>query len=311
MLLRLALLLAAVASARALLVLPSSPPRGFNTFDNYCYDPSLLNDSSVMDLVYTLASSPLRDAGYSNLFGFSGWSQTLNTSSGQWLQNLDAWGRPVPAPDRLSPDIFRRASAAGAALGMRVGLWHIRGIHVSAAARRLPVKGMEQYTLDQLVDAEPVGGGANGSCLWDSDWLGVNASHPAAQAYYNSVVEQLVELGSSVIEADCFMCEPCYADEMALFSNAVKARPEELVLYFSPGGGAQPAEARRIVADNQLATFYRTITDFHGGWFDWGGLQQAIFIAGNFTAAGLHGANGTWPDLDMMPIDRDASTKRR
>ena len=34
-----------------------------------------------------------------------------------------------------------------------------------------------------------------------------------------------------------------------------------------------------------------------------GGLQQALFIAGNFTAARLHGANGTWPDLDMIPLD--------
>jgi len=33
---------------------------------------------------------------------------------------------------------------------------------------------------------------------------------------------------------------------------------------------------------------YRIVTDFHGGWYGWGGLQQAIFIAGNFTAAGKY-----------------------
>ena len=27
------------------------------------------------------------------------------------------------------------------------------------------------------------------SCLWAGEWLGVNASHPAAQAYYDSRVE--------------------------------------------------------------------------------------------------------------------------
>ena len=38
-----------------------------------------------------------------------------------------------------------------------------------------------------------------------------------------------------------------------------------------------------------------------GGWGPgWGGLQQSIMIAGNFTA--LVGANGTWPDLDMLPL---------
>ena len=47
---------------------------------------------------------------------------------------------------------------------------------------------------------------------------------------------------------------------------------------------------------------YRIVTDFHGGWYGWGGLQQAIFIAGNFTAAGLNGKNGTFPDNDMLPL---------
>ena len=67
--------------------------------------------------------------------------------------------------------------------GLKFGLWTIRGVHKDAVASKLPVKGMEQYTVDQLVDFDPVGGGANGSCLWASEWLGVNASHPAAQAY--------------------------------------------------------------------------------------------------------------------------------
>lgn len=59
---------------------------------------------------------------------------------------------------------------------------------------------------------------------------------------------------------------------------------------------------------------YRTVTDFHGGWYGWGGLQQAIFIAGNFTSGSqgnLHGANGTWPDIDMLPLQAEwwAATK--
>ena len=74
-----------------------------------------------------------------------------------------------------------------------------------------------------------------------------------------------------------------------------------MTLYYSPGGGNSPRDSQ-TVADNQAATFYRTLTDFHGGWYEWGGLQQAIFIAGNFTAASLHNASNTWPDLDMMPM---------
>jgi hypothetical protein len=54
-----------------------------------------------------------------------------------------------------------------------------------------------------------------------------------------------------------------------------------------------------------MANMYRITTDFHGGWYGWGGLQQAIFVMGNFTNATLNGANGTWPDLDMIPLGPD------
>lgn len=286
-----------------MLVLPATPPLGFNTFDNY-ESPLGLNSTSVPEILRLLAASPLFGAGYRDVYGFSGWAQSYDASNGTFYWNLDEWGRPVPAPDRFPPGSMQAAAAVARSLGLRFGLWHIRGINAGAAARKLPVKGMEQYTLDQLVDTQATGGGANGSCLWASDWLGVNASHPAAQTYYEGVIDALVSLGCEVIEADCFMCEPCYTDEMLLVSNAIKARPENLTLYFSPGGGNQPYHGA-WVASTQLATFYRTNTDFHGGWYDWAGLQQSVFIAGNFTAANLHGANGTWPDLDQMPMDGD------
>ena len=75
-------------------------------------------------------------------------------------------------------------------------------------------------------------------------------------------------------------------------------------MYYSPGGGATPANSQ-WAAQNQIASFYRTITDFHGEWYDWGGLQEIFFIAGNFTTAvpSLVGANGTFPDLDQIPLD--------
>ena len=53
-------------------------------------------------------------------------------------------------------------------------------------------------------------------------------------------------------------------------------------------------------SEDPLGTMYRIVTDFHGGWYGWGGLQQSLMIQGNFSAAGLNGANGTWPDPDMV-----------
>ena len=107
-----------------------------------------------------------------------------------------------------------------------------------------------------------------------------------------------------IVSCSCFFCWPCYSDEMRLFSSAVKRRPERLTLYYSPGGGALVVDGHWAAAE-QIASFYRTITDFDGGdYYDWGGLQQAIFIAGNFSAAGIVGANGTWPDAGTTYLTR-------
>lgn len=73
------------------------------------------------------------------------------------------------------------------------------------------------------------------------------------------------------------------------------------MLSLSPGGGAAPNDGH-WVADNKIASMYRIVTDFHGGWYGWGGLQQLIMIVGNFTASKLLGANLTWPDPDMIPL---------
>jgi alpha-galactosidase len=284
-------------SVLSLLILPSTPLAGFNTFDNYDY--TTLNSSSLMNLSILFANSPLSRYNYESFVLDGGWSAWSNGT-----QYLDSYGLPAPAPDRF-PNGFSEISTYLKQANFRFGLWHIRGIHISAAAMKLPVKGMEEYTLDQLVDVESVGGGKNGSCLWAPEWLGVNASHPAAQSYYDAVVDKLIELGADFIKADCFFCRPCYNDEMLLFTNAVKRREESLVLYYSPGGGALIDDGQ-WAASNQIASMYRSITDLDNAeWYDWGGIQQLFFIAGNFTLSKLHGANGTWADLDMLPINKD------
>jgi hypothetical protein len=75
--------------------------------------------------------------------GFSGWSQTP-LPNGTSVQHLDKWGRPMPAPERFPPGSMAAAAAVAKSLGVKFGLWIIRGVHVEAVRRRLPVKGAEQ-----------------------------------------------------------------------------------------------------------------------------------------------------------------------
>ena len=156
-------------------------------------DPmTALNDTTVPALADALASQ-LLPSGFDYFVIDGGWTTskvTFENGSSYMKQNLDEWGRPIPAPERYK-DMKALADKLHAR-GLKIGLWTIRGAHVDAVARKLPIKGTK-YTIDQIIDthskpgagmkAPPGAGGANMSCLWAAEWLGVNGSHPAAQAY--------------------------------------------------------------------------------------------------------------------------------
>eukprot|EP00494_Astrolonche_serrata_P025016 UN25276 len=165
-------------------------------------------------------------------------------------------------------------------LGLKFGLWTIRGIHENALNKSLTVKGTNTL-LRSLIDEQAVGGGHNGTCLWAKQWYGVNMSLPHSQQYYDSRVELFSSWDLDFIKSDCMMCGPCYTDEILAFTKSVKNDPREMALSYSPGGGNAPVHGL-WVANNQLASMYRITTDFHGSYYGWGGLQQNIFTAGNF-----------------------------
>ena len=287
-----------VSTSLGVLLLPRVAPRGFNTFDSY--NPTLLNTTSVKTLANYLATT-LLPSGYDTLCLDGGWSIThksYTNGTTYEYQNMDGNGHSIAAPERFAD--IKALSNAVRAKGLKFGLWTIRGVHSDAVKLKLPITGTP-YTVDELVDVLPVGHGANGSCLWASEWLGVNATHPAAQAYYDQKVAVLVSQGADFIKADCMMCGPCYTSEMEMMASAVKRSPAHITLSLSPGGGNQPSDGV-WAARETIGTMYRITTDFHGGWYGWGGLQQSLFIAGNFSAAHLYGANKTYPDSDMLPL---------
>jgi hypothetical protein len=209
-----------------------------------------------------------------------GWTNSKYANGTQYV-HLDRFGRPVAAPERY-PSGMKWLGAQVRNRGLKLGLWTIRGVHEEAVRRKLPVMGAPGHTVDELVDAEPVGGGPNGSCLWAKEWLGVNMSHPAAVAYYNSRVSLLAEeYEVDFIKADCMMCGPCYVDEVEAFTASVSASPRELLLSYSPGGGNSIADGKWVAgqsssptagrngpgkaATQPLGSVYRIVTDFHGG----------------------------------------------
>lgn len=222
-----AVLLFFAVLARAKILFMATPPKGFNSFDSY--PAEMLNDSSVAVLAQAQREQ-LLPAGYDYFVIDGGWTtSTERFSNGTTYtkQHLDDYGRPVAAPRRYK-DMKALADMVHSK-GLKLGLWTIRGAHADAVARKLPIKGTN-YTIDQIIDqhtypdgsaGDGITSGRNLSCLWAKEWLGINASHPAAQAYYNSRVELLASYGVDFIKADCMMCQPCYTEEINLFSKVI------------------------------------------------------------------------------------------
>ena len=138
------------AAANSKIVFPRSAPRGYNTFDTY--DSQSLNTSAATALAEAMAAQ-LLPSGYEYFALDAGWDRTDDT------QHLDAWGRPVAAPRY---DLPKLASTVRG-LGLKLGLWTIRGVHVDAVAKKLPVYGMEQYQPARYIKA---GSGAAVAATW-------------------------------------------------------------------------------------------------------------------------------------------------
>ena len=281
-----ALLIATLSASAGLLVLPAEPPRGFNSWDAYGTHGTYLNASIANSVAHGLADQ-LAHLGFDIL-----------TLDGGWIMDctFDEHGRVLPSkarwPDGLPPVVQRAHS-----LGLRVGVWVGRGVHRGALNQSKTVAGTD-VPLDEIIDQSPTGGQPNGTCSWDADLLGVNASHPAAPRYYDSVVDLLASWGIDFIKLDCVFGVEAYLPELRLFRAAVARNARPITLSLSPSPA--PAGEGALVARERIAAMYRITADFHAHWGGWGGLQEAVFAAGNYST--LIGANHTWPDLDMLPL---------
>lgn len=197
--------------------------------------------------------------------------------------------------------------------GLRLGLWTWRGVHLAAVEHKLKVKGT-QYTIDQIVDRNKDGtpcteGRCSGTCPWFPS-LGVNASHPGAQPYYDSLYELFASWKVEYVKADCedgrrlgeTLAQSNAAKKQPLIAGAVAGsdKPRTMALSLSPGTFGAQVSSGQFIAANQAATMYRITTDFWGGsGAVFGPLSPGGGGGGSIARASLHanasliGANGT------------------
>ncbi|XP_024533710.1 probable alpha-galactosidase B [Selaginella moellendorffii] len=120
-----------------------TPPRGWNSFDSYSWSVSEEDFLENAELV----SKYLRNFGYEVEPGVSSFTSGTDT--------LDAYGRPLPDPDRWPSSRngqgFREVADRVHQLGLKLGISVIRGIHKAAVELNTPIYGSQVWLLSSSV----------------------------------------------------------------------------------------------------------------------------------------------------------------
>lgn len=277
------------------------PTRGWSSADSYDGAP---NEEQVNTVMNAMKNQGLLRAGYNYIVldGFwwagSNSQSKLRKSSNDF--SIDAWGRYIPSVSMYPSAKDGRGLKALAdklhAAGFKLGIWIPRGIPAIAVEKKSPILGTS-YTADQIVDHSQ-------DCTWLSITYGINPSHPAAQAYYQSIADLYASWGVDFVKADCFYGEPEYPGEITLIAEAMKKADAKypMILSFSPGNDAKLSQAEWALKNGVAGNMYRITGDM---WDRWKHVVRAFNAAAVFyplidkvSADKTH----IFPDLDILAV---------
>lgn len=239
-------------------------------------------------------------------FGFD-----LATIDGGWynsgsLDGLDANGRylPIPAmyPSAAGGVGFKKLGDKIHGLGLRFGLWTIRGIPKAAVQAKLPIAG-SAFTADEAAREDQ-------NCSWDADNYGV-LPNAAGKAWYQSLAALYKSWGVDFCKMDCMVgdnhgggagaWDGLYTDDFSTFATAFAEVGIEVSV--SPGTSMNVANAS-FIGKHAYAAQYRITQDLWDRWYDADfyptGLKSKLSVFPAY--APLIGNGQSFPDGDMLPI---------
>ena len=228
----------------------------------------------------------------------SGWYVTnhsagTNADSAQF--SLDAYGRYTPAvntiPSAAQSRSFKPLADYVHSLGLKFGIHILRGIPKEAVRKNLPIAGSSFHAVDAANTSD--------TCPWNPFNYGLDASKPAAQAYYDALAQQYAGWGVDFLKVDFIADHPYKGDEIRLISQALGRTGRPMVLSLSPG----PAALEKAEELRQYAQMWRISDDVWDLWHS--DTQFPSGIGNQFARAAKWAAfsgPGHWPDADMLPI---------
>ena len=267
---------------------------GWNSWDAYGEGVQETDFRATADWV----AANLKTYGWEYIVVDSGWyrleHRTGNDSKDAQF-SMDEFGRYTPAsnaiPSSARGEGFRPLADYLHSRGLKFGLHLMRGIPREAVARNLPIAGSEFHAKDAADTGD--------ACPWNRYNWGLDASKPAAQAYYDSLAVQLAEWHVDLIKVDCISSRPYKGEEIRLIAQALKKVKWPIVLSLSPG--AAPLDKAEEMG--KYAQMWRISDDEWDLWYGKEDFPQGV--NNQFERAEKwvkFSRPGNWPDADMLAI---------
>lgn len=274
-------------------LLAPTPPMGWNSWDSFGLT---VTEAEFKSNASWLAQN-LKSHGWQYAVVDEGWYlENPEAKAGSFRFVLDVDGRYIPAiprfPSAVNGTGFKPLADSVHAQGLRFGIHIIRGIPKNAVAKNTPIADSSFHATDA---ADP-----SDTCPWNSDNYGLK-DNAAGQAYYDSVAKLYAGWGVDFVKVDCIASHPYKADEIRMFSNALRKTGRPIVLSLSPG----PAPLDKASELAKYAQMWRISNDFWDHWGprkpnDWSQSLRAQFQTAAQWAQSTQ--PGHWPDADMLPL---------
>jgi alpha-galactosidase len=290
------LLLAEAAPPDSPAALAATPPMGWNSWDSF---GESVAEADVRANAQWMAQH-LKKFGWQYVVVDMGWYVT-NHSAGSNAENaqfsLDDYGRFTPAVNSI-PSAAKGASFKPLAdyihsLGLKFGIHILRGIPKEAVRKNLPIADSSFHAADAANTSD--------TCPWNPFNYGLDASKPAAQAYYDSIAQRYAGWGVDFLKVDCIADHPYKGDEIRMLSQALRKTGRPIVLSLSPG----PASLEKAEELSKYAQMWRISDDVWDLWHSDeqfpSGVQNQFARAAKWAP---FSGPGHWPDADMLPLGR-------
>lgn len=267
-----------------------TPPMGWNSWD--CYGPTV-EEHEVKANVNYMAKN-LKKYGWEYIVVDIRWF-VENDKAGGYNQKdpryvMDQYGRYLPAlnrfPSAKDGQGFKPLADYIHKKGLKFGIHIMRGIPRKAVEDKLPIKGTNRITADQIYTTAL-------QCEWLKDNYTVVADKTGAQEYYDSLFELYALWGVDFVKIDD-LSRPYHQAEINLIRNAIDKCGRKIVLSTSPG--ETPISAAAHVSSH--ANMWRMVDDV---WDTWPHITHLMDVAEKWYP---YIAPGSWPDCDMIPLGR-------